>query len=271
MDKKELLEYIKSFSDDQYSNENRLKARIQLYDYCEHGNAWVEWVYDRFRFENIRTILELGCGNGVLWQKNISKVPAGLQIVLTDFSRGMVESAKNSIEDPLDRFQFQVADAEEIPYPDHSFDMIVANHLLYHFEGKDKLFSEISRVLAENGVVYASTVSSRNLRELIRLVHDFDNNLSFYNDTIKNFNMENGETILASHFNVAEKHLFQNDIIISSIEPLVLYLASHFTSEQFSILIKRFDELYEYLQSVLSENGRIRITNLNGLFCFKAL
>ena len=84
------LETIKQFSNDQYSTEHRLNARIQIYDYCENKNSWHEWVFDNLDFSNVTRVLELGCGNGILWKDNTHRVPEmytlSYQIILEAWS-----------------------------------------------------------------------------------------------------------------------------------------------------------------------------------------
>ncbi|WP_340022434.1 class I SAM-dependent methyltransferase [Paenibacillus sp. FSL K6-1096] len=268
MNKDELLSQILKFSEDQYSNEHRLNARIQLYQYCEHKVDWHEWVFDHLRLSDGLKIAEIGCGTGILWAKKLNEVPPRTEIFLTDASGAMVETTKGNIHDPLDSFQYEMVDAENMPWPDHSFDMLIANHLLYHFQDHSKIFSEIKRVLVPNGTVYASTVSADNYRELLQFMLEFDDRLSFFNEAVKNFNMENGRDILSKHFNVTAQYILQNDIVIQTAAPLILYVASYFTQDQLDILISRFSELYECLQVTLDHLGAMRITNRNVLFQF---
>ena len=57
------LETIKQFSSDQYSNENRLNARIQIYRYGEKKVSIRKWTFEHFDFARVKNVLELGCGN----------------------------------------------------------------------------------------------------------------------------------------------------------------------------------------------------------------
>ncbi|HEY33345.1 MAG TPA: hypothetical protein G4O10_09630 [Dehalococcoidia bacterium] len=88
------LKKIKQYSNDQYSNESRLNARIQIYDFCERKNDWQEWAFDNLDFSNVARVLELGCGNGILWKKNIHRVTENARIILSDNSQGMVDAAQ---------------------------------------------------------------------------------------------------------------------------------------------------------------------------------
>jgi ubiquinone/menaquinone biosynthesis C-methylase UbiE len=265
----DILEKIRCFSDDQYSNENRLKARIQIYEYCEIKLNWREWVFDRLVFNNVKNVLDLGCGNGVLWQDNINKIPADVQITLTDVSEGMVDTARKTLGKHDGRFEFRVADACRVPFKDGSFQMVIANHMLYHVQDMEKVFSEIGRLLTDDGSAYASTLSTNNFQELVDVVVDFNKQLAFDNTmTIQSFSLENGESVLSRQFHVKEKHILQNDIVINKTEPLILYMASCYTPGQLEILMKNYTDFKAYLESSINKTGEIRITNKNVLFKF---
>jgi ubiquinone/menaquinone biosynthesis C-methylase UbiE len=263
------LEKIKQFSNDQYSNENRLNARIQIYDFCENKNYWHEWVFDNLDFSNVTRVLELGCGNGILWKENLHRVPENVHILVSDNSEGMVDAARKALEKHHHQFEFEIIDACQIPFKDNNFQMIIANHMLYHIENKKQVFSEIDRLLTANGFAYASTLSTRNLNELIDIISEFDNSLLFDNiQTIRNFNLENGEDVISGYFNVANSYIYQNDIIIRNTEPLILYLASCYSTEQLDVLTNNFSNFRSYLESVIRITGEIRITNKSILFKF---
>lgn len=264
------LEKIKQFSNDQYSNENRLDARIQIYDFCERKNDWHEWVFDNLDFGNVTGVLELGCGNGILWKNNIHRIPENVRIVLSDNSQGMVDAAREALGKHHHQFEFEVIDACQLPFTDNNFQMIIANHMLYHIENKGQVFSEIDRLVTGDGFAYASTLSTRNLNEFINIISEFNKSLLFNNiQTIQNFNLENGKDIISGHFNVADSYIYQNDIIIRNTEPLILYLASCYSMEQLDILISNFTDFRSYLESVLQKIGTIRITNKSILFKFE--
>jgi hypothetical protein len=87
--------------------------------------------------------------------------------------------------------------------------------------------------------------------------------------TIQSFCLENGEEVLSGYFNVVDKVTYQNDIIIDNIEPVILYLASCYSTEQLEILKNCYHDFNSHLNSVLKKNGGIRITNKNALFKFR--
>jgi ubiquinone/menaquinone biosynthesis C-methylase UbiE len=265
-----VLEKIKSFAHDQYSNENRLEARIQIYRYGEHETNFYQWIFNKLDFTDVKLVLEIGCGNGALWRENISKIPHDISITLTDVSEGMVNTASEAMVEKDNRFQFGIADASHTPFNDATFHMIIANHMLYHVDDKIGIFKEIDRLLSENGFAYASTLSVNNFRELMKLSMGFNEKLNYDNELIWSFNLENGEEVLSRYFNVVGNYIYQNDVIINRSQPLLLYLASVYEGKQLDSYIKKLAEFRTYIESIIKETGEIRITNKAVLFKFKS-
>ena len=82
----------------------------------------------RLIFLKVNRLLELGCGNGKLWQENKIEL-RNREIFLSDISEGMVEEVRNKLGSD---FNCIVADAEKIPFKDAYFDSIIANHVLFY-------------------------------------------------------------------------------------------------------------------------------------------
>ena len=164
------------YTDQQYLREKQFKdasnldARVQLHmRYSTEKIEWLRWLFEQITWPQEGHMLELGCGPAGLWKSNIERVPAGLNITLSDFSPGMLEDARVSLGENASRFSFEQIDAQEIPREDAAFDLLLANHMLYHVPDPEKAYREISRVLKPGGRFCASTVGERSLHELKEL------------------------------------------------------------------------------------------------------
>ncbi|WP_027947340.1 class I SAM-dependent methyltransferase [Amycolatopsis taiwanensis] len=96
------------------------------------------------------TAMELGSGTGFfllnLMQGGVIKKGS-----VTDLSPGMVKVAlRNAAALGLD-VDGRVADAERIPYPDNSFDLVVGHAVLHHIPDVRAAFAEVLRVLKPGG------------------------------------------------------------------------------------------------------------------------
>ena len=143
-------------------------------------------MFDQFQLPPNARILELGCGSGALWLRNLERIPAGWDITLSDFSAGMVEDARRKLEGSTHPFTFQQMDAQSIPLPDASVDAVIANHMLYHVPDRNKAFSEVRRVLKPTGTFYAATNGLHHLREISQLQQRFGvgEDISVHSETV---------------------------------------------------------------------------------------
>jgi ubiquinone/menaquinone biosynthesis C-methylase UbiE len=94
--------------------------------------------------------LELGCGTG-FFLLNLMQGGVAKQGSVTDLSPGMVQVAlRNAAALGLD-VDGRVADAERIPYPDGSFDLVVGHAVLHHIPDVPAALREVLRVLKPGG------------------------------------------------------------------------------------------------------------------------
>ena len=82
----------------QYHNTSNLNARIALHErFSTNSYGLQPWIFRHFDLPDEARILDVGCGPGRLWAENLSRLPQGWSITLTDASPGMVAKAKGSI------------------------------------------------------------------------------------------------------------------------------------------------------------------------------
>ena len=94
--------------------------------------------------------LELGCGTG-FFTLNLKLAGVVDEAHVTDLSPGMVEVAQRNARALGFEIEGRVADAEELPYPDESFDVVIGHAVLHHIPDLGLTFREILRVLKPGG------------------------------------------------------------------------------------------------------------------------
>jgi SAM-dependent methyltransferase len=101
-------------------------------------------------------VLDAGCGEGVLsWYL----AERGAFVTAMDISRPNLENAQAFLEKRgvADRVTLVQGDAENLPFPDASFDLVVSSHVLEHLPDFDKGLSEIRRVTKGPAIVALPT------------------------------------------------------------------------------------------------------------------
>jgi methylase of polypeptide subunit release factors len=82
----------------QYRTDSNLKARMSVHErFRTNPLGWHRWVFDQLPRESAARVLELGAGNGAFWRENIERLPADWTVIITDFSAGVLESARRAL------------------------------------------------------------------------------------------------------------------------------------------------------------------------------
>lgn len=248
---------------EQYKNAKNLNDRICLHEkYSTNSQGWFNWLFEKIDFFKVNRLLELGCGNGKLWQENKIDL-RNREIFLSDISEGMVDEVRNKLGSD---FNCIVADAEKIPFKDAYFDSIIANHVLFYLNDLNQGLKEISRVLKPNGVLYCSTYGSNHMKEITDIVQSFDSRINLSNHSLYDvFGLENGESILKEYFISVQRMDYQDSLEITESKPLIDYIMSCHGNQN-EILGPRLSEFKEYIEELLQNDGKIVVTKQAGLF-----
>ena len=94
--------------------------------------------------------LELGCGTG-FFMLNLILGGVIANGHVTDLSQGMVDVALRNAGNLDIALEGRMADAESIPYPDDSFDLVVGHAVLHHIPDVELAMREVLRVLKPGG------------------------------------------------------------------------------------------------------------------------
>ncbi len=248
---------------EQYKNAKNLNDRIRLHEkYSTNKQGWFNWLFEKIDFSKVNRLLELGCGNGKLWQENKIDL-RNREIFLSDISEGMVEEVRNKLGSD---FNCIVADAEKIPFKDAYFDSIIANHVLFYLNDLNQGLKEISRVLKPNGVLYCSTYGKSHMKEITDIVQSFDSRINLSNHSLYDvFGLENGEDILKKYFKSVQRMDYQDSLEITESKPLIDYIMSCHGNQN-EILGPKLNEFKEYIEEILKKDGKIVVTKEAGLF-----
>lgn len=249
----------------QYQNASNLSARIRLHRlYSQNPEGWFPWVYRRCEIREGEKILELGSGSGSFWTENRERIPAQVKVVVSDLSEGMLRDARREIGGATPGFRFRVVDAHRIPFPDQTFDLVIANHVLFYCEDILQVCREVHRVLKDGGRFVCSTYSRNHMKEISELVQAFDARVTLSAEKLyEKFGLENGEEYLSKCFETIKTEIYQDRLLVDRPEPLVEYVLScHGNQNQY--LLERYKEFRNYVEQ---KTDRIfEVTKEAGIF-----
>ena len=247
----------------QYMNSKNLDTRIKLHDqYSLNPQGWFPWLFEQIDFTTVYRLLELGCGNGKLWENNHYNL-RNREIFLSDNSEGMIEEVKHKLGN---EYNYIVVDCQSIPFKNNYFDTIIANHMLFYLKDLNQGLQEITRVLKTNGTFYCSTYSKKHMQEISALAKKFDPRITLSNDPLpERFGLENGKDILLKYFSYVELKKYEDSLLITDAQPLIDYILScHGNQNEY--LSNRLKEFKSYIENLIKETNGIRITKDSGLY-----
>lgn len=170
----------------QYRSTSNLETRRNVWGPGPEGLSPVDVLRDAVLAAGRgRRILEIGCGAG-LFARSVVDAGPGTEYVATDLSPAMV-AATAALGVPAQR-----ASADALPFPNESFDVVVAAWMLYHVPDLDAALREVRRVLRVGGTFCVATNGERHLAELLRDAGG--------EPVVTQFSSENATPTLRRHF-----------------------------------------------------------------------
>jgi SAM-dependent methyltransferase len=108
---------------------------------------WAPIVADAAAIRPADHVLDVACGTGILAREAAARVGGAGRVCGIDQHAGMIAVARR-IAPGID---WSEGKAEALPFPDHSFDVVVSQFGLMFFTDRDKAIREMLRVLTPGG------------------------------------------------------------------------------------------------------------------------
>lgn len=255
----------------QYSDDKNLSIRLRLHaKHSVNKQGFIPWLFEQYRFTGNDSVLELGCGSGGQWEGRFEQLPCGCSLVLSDFSEGMVDVVKGKFSSHQSKHQskipieFQKIDIQDIPFEDESFNIVIANYMLYHVPDLDKALSEVWRVLKPGGYFYSSTSGNGGMQLYLHdVMKKFDPETEAFMQELS-FNLQNGGELLRQYFSSVERFDYKDSLAITETQDLIDWIKS--TTYISNCSEENINELYEYFEALRIKDGTINIPKEAGLF-----
>ena len=140
-----------------YSSGAALKAKSQL-----AGGATLDFpgfALGRLCLDDVRTALDAGCGWGRFAVPLLKTAHRLEGLLCADVWAGMVGTAQDTLTSAGLEASYLAADVCSLPLADRSFDLVMANHMLYELDDVSCALAELARVLKPGGQLLATTYS----------------------------------------------------------------------------------------------------------------
>lgn len=211
----------------QYATSEKLAARARLHQaYSHDDNPWFPWVASNMDLASGQSVLDLGCGPGWFWVAAGDAVPAGIELALADLSPHMVDEATSRCNGlNFASVEGVVADAVSLPFPDRSFDRVIAMHMLYHVRDQRAALAEMHRVLKPGGLLGVTTNDLDNLAALNALTTVFGTDGSDAGGAA--FSFARARELLSAQFGNVDQRVNPGRLRITEPEDVFMALTSY--------------------------------------------
>lgn len=244
---------------DNYQTTDNLETRQSIYNYSRSALTFNNWVASMIPVLDRVSVLELGCGNGLLWESLVSKI-TNSRIILSDVSEKMIMEARRRLH--LHDFKFENIDFNDIPYPKSSFDLVISNHNLYHSEDLDQTLEQVHRVMKPNGMFVCTANSKDHLYQLNDLLVKFEIIDQSSKELMNRFSFENSKQKLSRKFEVIYSDQFENILHVTNPQVVLDYFYSYLDNKNAKEVKIREVEIIKYISNEIAEKGYYEVTAL---------
>lgn len=115
-------------------------------------------------------VLEIAAGTGAVTAELLAHLPREATITATDLNQAMLDVAAAKISDR--RVRMRSCDAQNLPFPDASFDAVVCQFGAMFFPDKLTAYREARRVLRKDGTYFLSVWDDLESNPFAAVVHE---------------------------------------------------------------------------------------------------
>lgn len=257
-----------------YATDEALATRQRIHDqYTVPPVDFLNWVLDRITWTGDESVLDVGLGSGTYLEPIHRRVPNG-SIFGADLSAGMAQRAATKGVAHL----IANGDVQALPFPSNTFDVVLANHMLYHVPNVEKALSELRRVLKPSGTLIAATNSQFNMPEFDQLMRRVFSQIgvtgieveNFISPPSRNFTLEEAPTKLSHHFKAVARFDLPSALVFPNKQPVIDYFASMKALRE-PILPSRvtwdefMEKLSEQVNRLITHFGELVVNKLIGV------
>ena len=215
-----------------YATDDHLRIRIETHDkYTIPNRSFAEWVLKRLNFKGNERILDIGCGPGLYYGKMKKQ---GITDDITYVGMDLIDSMLERHPAKAEGGKLGLGNIEQLPFATDSFDVVMANHMLYHVNDVHKAVKEMRRVLKPDGILAVATNSVNTMPELqvlmrraiVLLTRGGAAQVRAPQMPSDRFALENGTRILAQYFYAVVRHDLPSALVFPDVEPAMAYLES---------------------------------------------
>lgn len=133
---------------------------------------WATYLVQRANPQQGEHVLDIACGTGIVARHIAPRV--GLQgiVIGLDANPDMIDMARTAAEREQIAIEWKTSSAEQLPFPDEHFDLILCQFGLMFFTDKHAALKEMYRVLKKDGRVVLSVWQGLDHHPFYQTLHE---------------------------------------------------------------------------------------------------
>jgi len=173
---------------------------------------WATYLVQRAKPQLGEHVLDLACGTGIVARNVAPRVGSRGIVIGLDANPDMIDMARIAAKRDHIAIEWHTGPAEQLPFPDENFDLILCQFGLMFFTNRLAALKEMHRVLRKNGRIVLSVWQGLDRHPFYQTLHDVSQ---------RHFGKSSVETVF-SLGNSAELHklLTDSDFRQVAIEPM---------------------------------------------------
>ena len=243
------------------------------------NSTYAGWLLEPVCIPRVYAALDAGCGMGSITQTLRSHLEPWALVMALDAD---VKALRACVS--IEGVDATVGDIAKQPYPNGTFDLVVAGHVLYYANSVTGWLREFRRVMASCGVLLAVTNSARSGERLLglhveacRRAGEFAMARRALEPTPRDrFTLENGDAQLRLVFEGVTARVRDDELVFDSVESAhAAYLGGLFArgappdateADLARLSIRLAPHMRALLVSATDADGRVSIPRRSGYF-----
>ena len=117
-------------------------------------------------------VLDIACGTGIVARKVAPRVGSQGIVIGLDVNPDMISMARAAAERERLAIEWHAGPAEQLPFPDENFDLVLCQFGLMFFTDRHEALKEMHRVLKTGGRVVVSVWQGLDRHPFYQTLHD---------------------------------------------------------------------------------------------------
>lgn len=264
---------------EQYGTKKNLQTRVDIHKlYSQAPFLFTNWAFEQVELLGSERALDAGCGSGAWLFPLADRLKNAGSVVGLDLSDGMLLDIREQAN-KYSNVELYVGDVQELQFSNESFDLVMANFMLYHVPDINKALQELKRVLKPGGKLMAATNSELSMGTLWEIHMGCQRKAAIPEDIVIRsvpnvcFSLENGSDFLRPHFQWFELKVLYDVLKFTESQPLMDYYSSGFMKygdKDNQISDKKWQCVYDFVREqvdgIINRDGCFSVSKTAGFF-----